>query len=170
MTMASGDYFLKIDGIEGESQDDQHRDEIDVLSFSWSEQNPAGQEREGSGAGPTAVAGRVTMRDFVFTMRTNKASPKLPLAVASGQRITSAVMTARRAAQDLPFLTYTLSDVLVSSYETEASVLDQPPVDQVSLHFGKIEVEYRPQQPDGALGPSIQVGWDAGANRAVSSA
>ena len=29
------DYFLKIDGIDGESQDDKHKDWIEVLSFSW---------------------------------------------------------------------------------------------------------------------------------------
>ena len=31
----AADYFLKIDGIKGESLDDKHKDEIDVLSFSW---------------------------------------------------------------------------------------------------------------------------------------
>ncbi|HEY7575111.1 MAG TPA: type VI secretion system tube protein Hcp, partial [Thermoanaerobaculia bacterium] len=33
--MAKTDYFLKIDGIEGESQDGKHKGEIDVLSWSW---------------------------------------------------------------------------------------------------------------------------------------
>ena len=29
------DYFLKIDGIEGESKDSKHAKEIDLLSWSW---------------------------------------------------------------------------------------------------------------------------------------
>ena len=33
--MAAADYFLKIDGIEGESKADKHKDEIDLQSFSW---------------------------------------------------------------------------------------------------------------------------------------
>jgi len=33
--MATVDYFLKLDGIEGESQDYKHKGEIDVESFSW---------------------------------------------------------------------------------------------------------------------------------------
>lgn len=33
--MATVDYFLKIDGIDGESTDNKHKNEIDVLSWSW---------------------------------------------------------------------------------------------------------------------------------------
>ena len=58
------DMFLKIDGIQGESTDNRHRDEIDILSYAWGESQPA---VAGSGAG--AAAGRVTMQDFHFTMR-----------------------------------------------------------------------------------------------------
>jgi type VI secretion system secreted protein Hcp len=164
--MAADDYFLKIDGIEGESEDPKHKGEIELLSFRWSEQLLDTQVREGTGA--VTVARWVTMSDFEFTMLTNKASPKLLLAVASVQHIKSAVLTGTRAGADQqPFLTYTFSDLLVSSYKTEASVQDEPPVDEVSFNFGQIQVEYRPQQPDGTLGPPIQIGWDVKGNRAI---
>jgi len=29
------DYFLKLDGIPGESTDAKHKDEIELVSFSW---------------------------------------------------------------------------------------------------------------------------------------
>ena len=35
--MAAFDYFLKLDGIPGESTDAKHKGEIDVLSWSWGE-------------------------------------------------------------------------------------------------------------------------------------
>ena len=35
--MAAIDYFLKLDGISGESKDSKHKGEIDVLSFSFVE-------------------------------------------------------------------------------------------------------------------------------------
>ena len=35
--MAAFDYFLKLDGIPGESIDAKHKGEIDVLSWSWGE-------------------------------------------------------------------------------------------------------------------------------------
>ena len=38
--MAS-DIFAKIGDIKGESPDDKHKDEIEVLSFSWGVANPA---------------------------------------------------------------------------------------------------------------------------------
>ncbi len=33
--MAQVDYFLKIEGIEGESEDSKHKKDVEVLSFSW---------------------------------------------------------------------------------------------------------------------------------------
>jgi type VI secretion system secreted protein Hcp len=160
--MALDDYFLKIDGVEGESQDSKHKGEIQLQSFSWSETQ---SERPTGGGGG---AGRVKMSNFEFTMLTNKASPRLLLAVASGQHIKSAVLTARRAGKDQQeFLTYKFNDLVVSSYQTEASDDGGPPVDQVSFNFGQIQVEYRPQQPDGTLGAPIQVGWDVRANHSI---
>ncbi len=37
--MAAVDYFLKIDGIQGESQDKTHKNEIQLDSFSWGATN-----------------------------------------------------------------------------------------------------------------------------------
>jgi type VI secretion system secreted protein Hcp len=48
-------YFLKIDGIPGESLDSKHKDEIDVLSWSWGETQPA-PANPGAGAGSGKVA------------------------------------------------------------------------------------------------------------------
>ena len=73
--MAAVDYFLKIDGIEGESQDHKHKNEIDVESWSWGETN-SGTHAGGGGGG----AGKVQMQDFHFVMKVNKATPKLMLA------------------------------------------------------------------------------------------
>ncbi|HEY3111240.1 MAG TPA: type VI secretion system tube protein Hcp [Chloroflexota bacterium] len=86
------DCFLKIDGVEGESRDARHAREIDVLSFSWGESN-TGAAAHGGGGG----AGKVSMQDFHFTMKLNKASPLLAAACATGQHIKSAVLTCRKA-------------------------------------------------------------------------
>src|SRR5688572_18436432 len=93
--MAAADYFLKIDGIEGESQDAKHKAEIDLESWSWGE-TQSGSHATGGGGG----AGKVSMQDFHFVMRVNKASPKLLLACASGQHIPSAILTCRKAGGD----------------------------------------------------------------------
>ena len=77
--MAQVDYFLKIDGIEGESQDTKHKGEIDLVSWEWSEEQQGTSSHSGlSGSG----AGKVKMADFSFKMTVNKAMPKLMLACA----------------------------------------------------------------------------------------
>src|SRR6478609_7505490 len=92
--MPQADYFLKIDGIDGESQDDSHKNEIHLVGFNW------GESQEGAAdAGGGATAGKVKMNNFTFTMETNKASPKLFLACANGQAIKEATLTCRKAGE-----------------------------------------------------------------------
>lgn len=148
------DYFLKIDGIPGESQDKAHKDEIQVESWSW------GETQTGTfGAGGGGGAGKVNMQDFSFAMSVNKATPKLILACASGDHIKKAVLTCRKAGKtQQEFLLYTFSDVLVSSYQTGGS--SEIPTEQVSINYTKMEVEYKAQKADGSLDGGIKAGWD----------
>jgi type VI secretion system secreted protein Hcp len=156
------DYFLKIDGISGESLDSKHKGEIDVESWSWGEANPTPPSGAGGGGG----AGKVQMQDFNFTTKFSKASPSLMLACASGKHLKSAVLTARKAGKgQQEFLTFSLSDVLVSAYQTGGAEGDVVPADAVSLRFSKIQVEYKQQNPDGSLGSSIKAGWDVKQNK-----
>src|SRR5919109_3958622 len=136
--MAKVDYFLKIEGIVGESTDDKHKNEIDVESWSWGETQTGGAAHGGGGG-----AGKVAMQDFHFVVRTSKASPKLMLACATGQHLKEAVLTCRKAGKDQQeFLKFTLSDLLVSSYQAKGEAGDNVvPTDQISLNFAKIEVE-----------------------------
>jgi type VI secretion system secreted protein Hcp len=162
--MAVVDYFLKIDGIEGESGDHKHKGEIELDSWSWGSTN-SGSHHSGGGGG----AGKVSMQDFHFVMRCNKASPKLLLANAGGDHIKSAILTCRKAGKDQQeFLKITLSDLLVSSYQTGGSAHgDIIPTDQISLNFAKIEYGYKEQKPDGTLGGEVKAGWDLKANKKV---
>src|ERR1700737_168589 len=162
--MALVDYFLKIEGIEGESADHKHKGEIDVESWSWGEAQ-TGTHVHGGGGG----AGKVAMQDFHFVMKVNKASPKLFLACADGEHIKKGVLTCRKAGKEQQeFLKVTLSDLLVSSYQTGGSGhADIVPTDQISLNYSKIEFEYKEQKPDGTLGGAVKAGWDVKANKKV---
>jgi type VI secretion system secreted protein Hcp len=157
------DYFLKIDGIEGESRDAKHKDEIELESFGWGE-----SQATASGHGGGAGAGKVSMQDLVVTMRTSKASPQLLLACASGQHIKSATLTARKAGKgQQEFFVLKLSDVLVSSYQTAGSAGDDSPGDSIALDFARIEVEFRPESATGKSEPPVRAGWDVKANRKI---
>ncbi len=162
--MAAADYFLKIQSIEGESQDAKHKGEIDIMSWSWGAAN-SGSMAEGGGGG----SGKVSMQNFHFTMRINKATPKLMLACASGQHIKDVLFTSRKAGKDQQeYLKIKFTDVMVSSYQTggsgEGNIL---PIEQVALDFAKVEFSYKEQKLDGTLGGEIKAGWDLKANKAV---
>jgi type VI secretion system secreted protein Hcp len=160
--MAAFDYFLKIDGIAGESVDSKHKDEIDVLSWSWGESHPTSPSAGGGGA-----TGKVQMNDLHVSANLSKAGPQLLLACASGKHIKSAVLTGRRGGgkAQAEFLTFSLSDVLVSSYQTGGTTADAP-LDSVSLSFTKIEVTYKEQSAKGGPGATTRAGWDRKTNKA----
>lgn len=139
------DYFLKVDGIEGESMDAKHTGEIDLESFSWGE--------SGGGGG-----GKVNMQDFRFVMKVSKASPKLMVACANGELFRTAILTCRRTVknQQQEFMKLTFTDALVAAYQTSAGKNEgEVPADEVSLNFSKIEFEYG----------GTKAGWDLRQNR-----
>ena len=153
--MAAVDYFLKIDGIQGESRDDRHKDEIDIESFSWGE-TQSGTFAVGGGGG----AGKVSMQDFHFTMTVNKASPALFLACAQGDHIKNAILTCRKAGKkQQEFMKVTMNDVLVSSFQIGGAG-GVVPTDQISLNFAKIEIEYKEQDATGKIVGSIKKWFD----------
>jgi len=146
--MAAVDYFLKLDGIQGESKADKHKDEIDILSFSWGA-TQSGTFAGGGGGG----AGKVSVQDFHFTMTNNKASPTLFSACCTGEHIKSGILTCRKAGKDQQeYMKVTMSDCLVSSFQTGGhGGGDVVPTDQISLNFAKIEVQYKEQDEKGQL-------------------
>jgi type VI secretion system secreted protein Hcp len=156
------DYFLKLDGIPGESTDAKHKDEIDVLAFSWGV-----SQAKATGSGGGGGAGKAVFEDLLVVARTSKASPKLWLACASGQHIKSAILTCRKPGKaPFEFLKITLTDVLVTSYEIDGSD-EELPLDQVALAFAKVETVYTPQDPSGKAGPPVKAGWDVKKNAKV---
>lgn len=150
------DCFLKIDGIQGESTDAKHKDQINVLSWSWGE----------TLATAAGGKGKVSVQDFSFSKAVDKASPKLMLACASGQQIKDAVLSCRKAGGSQDFLKITLTEVAITSYEiADAAAVD--PTDQFVLRFAKIQFDYVQQKPDGTMGASAEAGWDVKNNKAA---
>ncbi len=163
--MALVDYFLKIQGIEGESKDHKHKNEIELESWSWGE-SQLGTGHAGGGHG----AGKVSGQDFHFVMKINKASPKLMCGCATGEHYKEATLIARKAGKDQQeFLKIKFTDLLVSSFQTGGSAhSDIVPTDQVSINFAKMEMEYKEQNQDGTLGGATKAGYDFKANKALA--
>jgi len=158
--MAS-DIFAKIGDIKGESLDDKHKGEIEILSWSWGA-TQTGSMATGSGGG----TGKVSFHDFSFVHHLDKASPVLMQSCAGGDHIKEATIVQRKAGKgQQEFLIIKMSDVLITS--VQASGHDQnAPAEQVSLQATKIDVEYKPQKPDGSLDAGVHFKYDIKANKA----
>ncbi len=145
---AAVDMFLKIDDIKGESTDAAHEGEIEILSYQWGETNKAKRHAGGGGAG------KVSIQDMTFTMAYEKSSPKLMQATNSGKSFEEVILTVRKAGGDTaprePFLTITMTDIVISSYQTGGSAADDTvPIDTIALNFAKIEFKYQQQTDSG---------------------
>jgi type VI secretion system secreted protein Hcp len=140
------DAFLKIEGIPGESQDDKHKNEIDVLSFSWGINRPKGER------------GRAKVSDFSVVKFTDKASPLLFDAACEGRDIPEATFTARKAGgEQQTFLKYVFKDVIISSVQPSGTSGSESPIptETVSLAFGSVEITYTAQGPNGQPLPPV---------------
>jgi type VI secretion system secreted protein Hcp len=159
--MAAVDYFLKLDGIDGESQDFKHKGEIQLESFSWGVHQVVSV-----GAGGGQRAGRSSFEDFHFTKPVDKASPKLMFACASGQHIKTGILSCRKAGNvergNQDFMMIKMENLLVSSYNDAGNLqtMDGVPQDAVALNFTKITFTFIPQNADGSPGTPVTESWD----------
>ena len=150
--MAQGDFFLKIDGIDGESQDDKLKNHIQVLSVSLGVSNlGTGGSNLGSGAS------KANVQDIHFTKPADKSSPNIFIHCCSGKHFPTATITMRKAAGDnkVDYLVYKLSEVFISSYNVSAHEGGGIAQESLSLNFSTIEYNYTPQNADGTPGAKI---------------
>jgi type VI secretion system secreted protein Hcp len=152
----SADIFLKLDGISGESTDQDHKGEIDVEAFTFNGKRPT------SGAG----AGKVKFSALRVIKVYDASSPKLMQAAATGRHIRSAVLTFRRSGDPngVEFLTYKLSDVVVASYQEGGANVDQRALgsleDEIGLNPAKVQVTEKTVNADGKAGPAVTASFD----------
>lgn len=152
---AAADYFLKIEGVDGESTDAKHKGQIEIDSFSWGVSN-SGSMAAGGGGG----AGKASFSDLHFTKTVDKSSPKLMEAVATGEHLRSVDLVVRKAGgEQLEYYKIELQDVVISGYSTTGSS-GEAPTESISLNFSKIVFEYTPQNADGTAAAPLKVGYD----------
>jgi len=154
------DIFMKLGDIKGESLDNKHKDEIEVLSFSWGLTN-SGSIGPGAGGG----SGRATFQDLSIVHRVDKASPGLMQACATGTHLKEATVTHRKAGKgQQEFLIVKMNDIIVTGV-THGGTTDEPASETVTLAFAKVEVEYRPQKADGSIDAGVMFKYDLKSNK-----
>lgn len=155
------DMFLKLDGIKGEAADSKHKEEIDVLSWSWGASN-SGTMHVGGGGG----AGKANIQDITVTKFVDSSSHKLLKAVSTGQHIKQALLTVRKAGdKPLEYIKLTLKDCLISSISTGGSGGEDRITENISINFANFAFEYTPQKADGSADAVLPFKYDIKANK-----
>jgi type VI secretion system secreted protein Hcp len=159
--MAQGDIFLKIDGVDGEAQDDKHKNEIDIHTFHIGAAN-MGAGHAGGGSG----SGKAHIHDMQLTKQADKSSPNLFIACCNGKHHKTATLVVRKAGEKPhEYLKYTMHNVLMSSYSAKHDGSGSIVKESFSLNFSKIEMAYIPQNADGTAGAQIVKTHDVAANK-----
>lgn len=156
MAENSRDMFLKVTtarqgAIKGESIDDKHQGDIDVLGWSW------GMNVNSSLS--TSGAGRATMHELHVQKSVDSASTALMAALRNNELIKKAVLTVRKAGKSQhEYFKITIEDGRITGMDVATA--DHEPVpriaERLSFSFQKISIEYVPQGPDGQPRGSMQ--------------
>jgi type VI secretion system secreted protein Hcp len=156
--MSTQDLFLKIPGIDGESKDPAHPNEMQLLNFSL-----MGSFHLSAGAvvGTSGGTGKVSMQDAIFGKTTDKANPNLFKAMWTRQLIPKATLVVRKAGkQQMEYLKYEFEDAYITQVGVGASGMEPMPLDSFNLSFSKLTIEYKEQKADGTLGGSVVAKFD----------
>jgi type VI secretion system secreted protein Hcp len=155
------DIFLKLGDIKGESHDDKHKDEIDILAWNWG----VSQAGSGHGGGGHGV-GKASFSDLNFTHNLDKASATLLKLCATGEHIKKGTLIQRKAGKgQQEYLTINMEDILVSGVQAASAGGQGNTSENVTLNFAKVEIEYKPQKPDGSLDAGVKFKYDIKASK-----
>lgn len=154
------DMFLKIDGIKGDATDKVHKDEIEVLTWSW------GVTQTGTmHAGPGGGAGKANVQDLTLTKWIDRATPILFKHALKGIHIKEAQLTVRKAGgKPLEYVKLKLHEAIITSVQTGGSGGDERLTETVAINFAKLEFDYVPQKGDGSGDAEIPVTWNIAKN------
>jgi type VI secretion system secreted protein Hcp len=154
------DMFLKLAGIVGESQDAQHKGEIDILGWSW------GVAETQAAAGGGAAAGKPNFHQISVQKLLDLATAPLLAAVARGSHIATGTLTiVRSGAAPETFLVLNMKDIAIASVNMAESQTENRPTETIALIFGQIDFEYTEFLSNGAKGATNSFKWNITTNQ-----
>ena len=153
----SAKIFLRLDGIPGESADQQHRDWIEAASLRFA-------ASAAPAADGLAAPGRSQVEELRIGKTVDASSARLVEACFAGRHIKEAVVEIIRLPHRVKVLEYRFGDVFVVAVNLdiggdEAVSIEQ---EQVRLAFGKVRMTYHHKSATGAPAQT-GFGWDLAA-------
>lgn len=153
------DYFLKLDGIQGESEDSKHKNEITILSWSWG----ASQISSVAGTGGSG-AGKASLSDFSVMAFFDKSTPLFFKTICAGTHIKTGEMTAIKSGADgKPYLKVDFKELFVTSLQISAS--SEVPSVSISFSYNEIKIDYSTQNEQGNLTSTGAVTYNTKENK-----
>jgi type VI secretion system secreted protein Hcp len=156
----SADIFLAVDGIPGDSDDAQHKNQIAIESFAFLAKRPS-----------TRTVGAVRFSGLRLDKVYDVSSPRLLSAATSGRHLKSAIVTFSTGSDPsgTNVLTYKLTDVTVSSYEQGGANPDTKPLgsleEEIGLSPARVQVTEKTFGGSGSAGPPVTSSWQVPKSR-----
>jgi type VI secretion system secreted protein Hcp len=147
------DTHIKFDGVDGEATHQDHKGEIEVLSWSWNVTNSSNVAGGGSGKG------KANPGEFNFSHLYDKSSPVLAKKCAQGVHFPTVTITARKSGEgQKDFLKVIMKEVFITSVSPSTSGEDL--TEDVRMSYGSIDFAYKAQDGKGSTGGEVKFGWD----------
>ncbi len=161
--MAS-DAYLKIECINGESEDERHRNWIEVSNVLYAVHQPRADVLSTAGGHTT---GRADLYPITFKKLTDTSSPLLLQTCATGKTIPKATFEFLQADGDGKPITYFKIDLenLIIASITPDSGDGGIITERVQLAFAKIKWNYVKQSIRGGSQGNTSGGWDCSAHK-----
>lgn len=158
------DMFLKVEGVSGESNDSNHKEWIDINSFSWGASQTG--TMSGGGGGGT---GKVSFNDLRIDAHIDKATPGILKHCSSGKHLGEVkVSVCKAGGSQVEYATIILKDVLVTSVQFDGASDSEQLKVSYAFQAAKVEQHYWPQTKEGSKGAESQMGWDIKENKATA--
>lgn len=148
------DSHIKIAGIEGEAEHKDHKNEIELESWSWGVSNASNIAGGGSGKGKAEPG------DFSFTHKVDKASPNLAKFCVTGKHVAEATLSCAKSGEgQKEFLKIVFKEVKIISVQAMGSAGGDL-MESVSFSYGDVEQTYKSQNDKGAMAGDVKFGWN----------
>lgn len=156
------------DDIKGDSLLEGYKDKIEVMSYSHNVAMQVTNDVSNS----ERTSGKPHVGEFTLTKFIDSSTPTLNGYLCAGKPITQAKITVGRNASEssgqlLPFIVYTLDNVILSHISVSGGTGGKP-VETLSLNFSKIKWELTTQKDDGTKEGVASNVWDIALNKAGS--
>ena len=157
---AAADVFFKLDGVPGESEDKEHKGEIEILSYTQTFANTAKVA-----AGIAAAPGKVTCGAVTLLKNIDRSSVEFIRLVVTGAHVPKGVLTFRNVgASDFAYYTITMDDVIVTSVNQVDNHDPAVIIEKVTLLADRFTFEHKAATTKGPV-VTTKFGWDCAANK-----